>query len=115
MYTENWQVEGLEVQPSLLGYTNLVVAVTWKYTVQSSLGFHATSGVTTLIPPRDTDTYRDYNTLTESQVISWVHDSMGQEQINRLRQRTFSMLENSSQSLGSRNSLTSGFPWSQGV
>jgi hypothetical protein len=81
--TYDWRVEQMECYPQHEGHTDVVFTVHWR--VNAADGNHnATSygsvGVT-LEPDAD---FTPYDNLTQSQVIGWVKDALGEEQVTRI-------------------------------
>lgn len=80
MATYNWTVSALDCYPKYEGHTDVVFTVYWalvgvegKYT--SSI-YSSTAISSTVEEP-----YTPYADLTEAQVIGWVKDALGEDQV----------------------------------
>lgn len=78
--TYNWTVAQLDAYPTYENHTDVVFTVHWR---MDGTGGEHTAGVygsvgLTLDPEADFTPYAD---LTEAQVIGWVKDALGEEQV----------------------------------
>lgn len=71
----------MDVRPLLDGQTDVVVRVQWEATATDPVvgDTAGTQGYTQLSIP--SASFTPYSDLTESQVIGWVHDTMGPSQV----------------------------------
>lgn len=110
MYQETWEVVELEVKTNFLGYSQLVAAVQWRFTVDTNLGRSINVGWTALNFPRD-NVYTDYQNLTQEQVLVWVRESMGAERLNSLRQQALGVIQASAVDPVEVVRVQGQFPW----
>jgi len=78
--THNWIVSQLDAYPEYEGHTDVVFTVHWRLDGtdgEHTAGVYGTVGLT-LDPEATYDAYAD---LTEAQVIGWVQDALGEEQV----------------------------------
>jgi hypothetical protein len=73
--TYRWYIQALETYPNFNGYDYYVHKVFWRYNATNENG--VTSDITSISTFNDTDytidnSYHDYDSLTESEVISWL-------------------------------------------
>lgn len=78
--TYNWHIAALDCYPEYEGHTDVVFTAHWR--MDGTDGDH-TAGVygsvgLTLDPEA---TYTPYADLTEAQVVGWVKDALGEEQV----------------------------------
>lgn len=81
MITIKWQVEQLSCYPQVDNYVDVVFSVSWR--ANGTDGTHnATAYGEYAISPYDgSKPFIAFKDLTEEQVISWVQDLMGSEQV----------------------------------
>lgn len=81
MTTTTWLAEQLACYPTVDTYQNVVFSVAWR--VNAVDGEHsATAYGTQSLGPADADTtFTPYEDLTQEQVVGWVKDAMGADQV----------------------------------
>lgn len=78
--TYNWSVAQMDAYPEYEGNTDVVFTVHWRMEVtdgEYTAGVYGSIGVT--LDPEAT--FTPYADLTEAQVIGWVQDALGEEQV----------------------------------
>lgn len=78
--TYNWQIAQLDAYPTYENHTDVVFTVHWRMDGtdgEHTAGVYGSVGLT-LDPEADFTPYAD---LTEAQVIGWVKDALGEEQV----------------------------------
>lgn len=95
-----WKVIKIYTLPNVDGDQNLVTSVEWELTAVNPApwGIRIARGLTTLGKP--TGPYVPYETLTETQVLTWVKDAMGSTELARVENQVFQS------ALGMRNIVT---------
>jgi len=78
--TNTWKVAQLDAYPEYEGTADVVFTVHWTASATDGeyIGYSYGSQGLTLDPEA---TFVPYPDLTEAQVIGWVHDAMGEEQV----------------------------------
>ena len=80
MTTCNWTVAQLDAYPEYEGHSDVVLTVHWRLEGtddEHSTGVYGSVGLT--LDPEAT--YVPYADLTEEQVIGWVHEALGEDQV----------------------------------
>jgi hypothetical protein len=87
-----WKIETLNCKPSFDGKTNVVETIHWR--LNGVDGDYATSvyGSQGVTYEESTD-FIEYDNLTEDQLISWVKDTLGEEQVTNYENSVTSQLE----------------------
>jgi len=81
--TNTWVIEQMNCYPQAEGQTDVVFTVHWR--VNATDGTHnATSYGTVGITYVAGSPYTPYAQLTQSQVVGWVQDAMGHEQVTSI-------------------------------
>jgi hypothetical protein len=78
--TNTWNVQQMDAYPEYEGHTDVVFTVHWTLTGtdgEHAAGVYGTVGLT--LDPEAT--YTPYASLTQAQVIGWVQDALGEEQV----------------------------------
>jgi hypothetical protein len=78
--TNTWNVQQMDAYPEYEGHTDVVFVVHWTLTGtdgEHTAGVYGTVGLT--LDPEAT--YTPYASLTQAQVIGWVQDALGEEQV----------------------------------
>lgn len=78
--THNWSVAQMDAYPEYEGHTDVVFTVHWRMDGtdgEHTAGVYGSVGLT-LDPKAD---YVPYEKLTEKQVMGWVHEALGEEQV----------------------------------
>lgn len=90
--TYNWNVVQMEAYPEKDGYTNVVFQVHWTLTGtdgEYTGGAYGSVGVTL-----DGDGgYTPYDELTQEQVVGWVQEALGAEQVAELEANVAAQIE----------------------
>jgi hypothetical protein len=80
MTTYNWTVAQMDAYPEYEGHSDVVFNVHWRLNGtegEHAAGVYGSVGLT--LDPEAT--YVAYADLTEAQVIGWVHETLGEEQV----------------------------------
>ena len=85
MITKTWNITGLAVRPTLLGFNNVVSVVDWNFSVTAYDRTSTTFGAVQLGEP-GVD-FIDASELTQEQIISWVKNSLGNDAVAKLDSR----------------------------
>lgn len=84
MTTYTWSIKKIKVATNYQGHQNVVKNVQWFLTADNDGSQKTIMGSCLLEDP--TDTFIDYDSLTESVVISWVEQTLGLEKISRMKE-----------------------------
>jgi hypothetical protein len=80
MTTCNWTVAQLDAYPEYEGHSDVVFTVHWG--LEGTDGEHSTGVYGSVGLTLDPEaTYVPYADLTEEQVIGWVHEALGEDQV----------------------------------
>ena len=82
MITKTWNITGLGVRPTLLGFDNVVSIVNWNFSVTAYDRTSTTFGTVQLSEP-GVD-FIDASELTQDQIIAWVKNSLGNDAVAQL-------------------------------
>jgi hypothetical protein len=85
MITKTWNITGLGVRPTLLGFTNVVSVVNWNFSVTAYDRTSTTFGTVQLSEPGAE--FIDASNLTQDQIIAWVKSSLGNDAVSQLDSR----------------------------
>jgi len=108
-----WKIEKLDVKPQADDLQNVVISANWRLEAlderEESRKREYVFGKTTFEPP--SDTFIDFNSLTEDVVLSWVYEEIGQDQ------KAFAEKEVSDKLIASQNHefVVKPLPWNKGV
>jgi len=91
--TNTWNVIQLDTQPSAGKLSDYVVTVHW--TLSASDGDHIGSvyGTVSFNVDSSKPKYTDFSNLTLDEVLAWVHDSLGSDQIAALKANVATQIE----------------------
>lgn len=78
-----WKVTDLLVKPQVDGFTNVVYIVNWLVTDTDGVN-EVRKGGKTEVPLPAGDTFIPYDQLTENQVINWVKNVLGSEEVSSI-------------------------------
>jgi len=91
--TYNWVIEQMEAYPQYEGHSDVVFNVHWRLNANEG-NYNATSygsvGVT-LDPDSD---FVPYANLTQAEVVNWVKDALGEEQVADIERGLEGQIEN---------------------
>jgi hypothetical protein len=76
----NWSIISMETQKQLDGLTDVVISANWLCNDDSDIV--RTSGTVIFTPPQAS--FVPYDQLTQAQVIQWVFDTLGQDQVTAI-------------------------------
>ena len=79
--TIKWKVDALFVQSSDPAFPNDVIRVVWNVSATSPKGTVAETGGSTTVEPATQEDFVPYDQLTEDQVLGWVKEKLGDEQV----------------------------------
>jgi hypothetical protein len=98
MTTITWQIEQLSCYPQELGETDVVISVAWRVNgVDDTSGtplYATVYGTQGLNPYTSKSPFTPYADLTLAQVVGWVQDIMGAEQVAAINANIEQQIEN---------------------
>jgi hypothetical protein len=98
MTTITWSIEQLSCYPQELGETDVVFSAAWRVNgVDDTSGtplYATVYGSQGLAPYTPTSPFTPYADLTQAQVIGWVQDAMGAEQVAAINANIEQQIEN---------------------
>jgi hypothetical protein len=106
--TYAWNVVQMDAYPEYEGHTDVVFTVHWTLTGtdgEHTAGVYGTVGLT-LDPEADFTPYAD---LTEAQVVGWVKDALGEEQVTSYEENVAAQID----ALVNPPVVTPALPWSE--
>lgn len=74
-----WKIEAMDVRPVLDAYENVVITAYWR--ANGTDGDYSASVCGTITLEEPGVPFVEYENLTEAQVIGWVKDAMGEDQV----------------------------------
>ena len=93
MTTYNWTIQAMDCVPQEDGHTDVVVTAHWN--VQGTDGTYTASAYGTQSFTYDSGkAFIPYESLTESEVVTWVQDAMGPEGVASLQANLDTQIEN---------------------
>jgi hypothetical protein len=104
-----WSIQSIHVIPSLSdGYNNIVKKIYWSLNaINEQFVSDFLTGVATVDIFSDKSNFISYSDLTEEQIISWVHEILGEEEINNMKK----ILEDRIQSTLDHPTVMFPLPW----
>lgn len=106
MTTKTWTVEQMQCFPQYEGKENVVYVVNWLLTgTQGDYTAHIYS--TANLEYASGSPYTDYASLTPDQVIGWVKNSLGEEEVRKYETR----LDEELAKKAAPQLTTTGLPW----
>ena len=81
MTTITWQIEQMSCYPQELGETDVVFSAAWRVNGTDGTYNATVYGSQTLNPYTPKSPFTPYADLTQAQVVGWVQDMMGSEQV----------------------------------
>lgn len=106
--TYNWTVAQLDAYPTYENHTDVVFTVHWRMDGvdgEYTAGVYGSVGLT-LDPEADFTPYAD---LTEAQVIGWVKDALGEEQVASYEENVAAQID----ALVNPPVVTPPLPWAE--
>jgi regulator of protease activity HflC (stomatin/prohibitin superfamily) len=98
MTTITWQVEQMSCLPQEEGQTDVVISVAWRVngelTQDGTTYYTSVYGSQTLAPYTPKSPFTPYADLTLEQVVGWVQDMMGSEQVAAINANIEQQIEN---------------------
>jgi hypothetical protein len=98
MSTITWQVEQMSCYPEEAGQTDVVFSVAWRVNgVDDTSGtplYATVYGTESVSPYTAGAPFTPYANLTQAQVVGWVQDSMGAEQVASINASIEQQIEN---------------------
>lgn len=108
--TYTWTIQSIHVVPSLSddGYNNIVKKIYWSLsaTTEQFVSDFITD-VATVDIFSDKSNFISYSDLTQEQIISWIHEILGEEKINDMKK----LLEDRIQSILDYPTVMFPLPW----
>lgn len=92
MTTITWQIAQVDCVPQENAHTNVVRTVHWRVLATEDNYNASIPGITTLNPP--TDGFVEFDNLTEAQIVTWIKNTLGTEQVTALEDSLTRMIEN---------------------
>ena len=105
-----WSIQSIHVIPSLSddGYNNIVKKIYWSlHAINEQFVSDFLTDVATVDIFSDKSNFISYSDLTEEQIISWIHDILGEEKINNMEK----ILEDRIQSTLDHPTVMFPLPW----
>ncbi len=87
-----WSITKIKAYPAVEDKTNVICTVEWKLTGTNGEYNKQIFGLIS-IPVGDLETFTPHDELTEEQVLGWVHNVMGPDQIAQLEAGVSARLE----------------------
>jgi hypothetical protein len=87
-----WSITRIKAYPTVEDKTNVICTAEWKLTVTNG-DYNKQIFGTISIPIGDLEIFTPHDELTEEQVLGWVHNAMGLEQIAQLEAGVLAQLE----------------------
>lgn len=81
--TYEWVIEGLDAYPKMDNRVNQVHTVHWR--LNGVDGYSATAYGTVGVQYDSTTKFVDFTKLSKDEVVSWVIDALGEEEVTRLK------------------------------
>ena len=106
--TYNWHIAALDCYPEHEGNTDVVFVAHWRMDGtdgEHTAGVYGSVGLT-LDPEADFTPYAD---LTEAQVIGWVKDALGEEQVTGYEDNVAAQID----ALANPPVVTPALPWGE--
>ncbi len=106
MIEYNWIVSQMDAYPEYEGHTDIVFTVHWRLDGTDgthSAGVYGSIGLT-LDPAA---TFTPYANLTKAQVVGWIEDAMGEEQVAQYKSNIDSQID----ALVNPTTITPRPPW----
>ena len=100
MVTYNWNCKTVDAYPSVGENTNIVYNVHWRVTAVSDQvdsegnAYQASAIGTQVLNTEDITEFTPFDQLTNDQVVQWVKESMGEENVNNLESSLQSQIDN---------------------
>jgi hypothetical protein len=108
MATYNWTVAQMDAYPEYEGHSDVVFTVHWRLDGtddEHTAGVYGTVGLT--LDPEAT--YVPYADLTEAQVVGWVHEALGEDQVASYEDNVANQIA----ALVNPPVVTPALPWSE--
>ena len=87
-----WKIAEIKAYPTLEDKTDVVCTVVWQLVATSgNYGSQLQGSID--VPTQNINAFTPYEQLTEEQVLSWVQDTMGPEQVLNYEQGVLDELE----------------------
>ena len=81
--TYTWKIESLECNPSSNGQSNVVSVIHWR--CQATDGKNTAETYNVIPLPYVAGTFINYANLTETTVIGWLQNQLGQDQVTKIQ------------------------------
>lgn len=94
MTTITWQIDSLSCYPQEEGQTDVVISVAWRVNGTDGTYNATVYGSQTLNPYTPKSPFTPYADLLQSQVVGWVQDMMGEEQVAAINANIEQQIEN---------------------
>lgn len=88
-----WKIEQMEAYPEKDGFSDVVFTVHWRVNAADG-NYSATSYGSVGVQLDTTQNFTPYNQLTKEQVVSWVKDALGTEQVTQIESGLEGQIEN---------------------
>ena len=94
MTTITWTIEQLSCYPEVDNYTDVVFSAAWRVNGTDGTYNATVYGSQSLSPYTEGTPFTPYADLTQAQVIGWVQDAMGEEQVAAINANIEQQIEN---------------------
>jgi len=108
--TYTWNIQSIHVIPSLSddGYNNIVKKIYWSLNaINEQFVSDFIADMATVDIFSDKSNFINYSNLTQEQIISWIHEILGEEKINEMKK----LLEDRIQSTLDHPTVMFPLPW----
>jgi len=76
-----WSITQMSAYPYVQGNTDVVFTASWNLSGTDGVYLGSCYGSTSFPLPNDGSQFTPYNQLTQDQVLSWIFEAMGPEQV----------------------------------
>ena len=94
MTTITWQIDSLSCYPKEEGQTDVVFSAAWRVNGTDGTYNATVYGSQSLSPYTEGTPFTPYADLTQAQVIGWVQDAMGEEQVAAINANIEQQIQN---------------------
>jgi len=94
MTTITWQIDSLSCYPQEEGQTDVVFSAAWRVNGTDGTYNATVYGSQSLSPYTEGTPFTPYADLTQAQVIGWVQDAMGEEQVAAINANIEQQIQN---------------------
>lgn len=92
-----WSIESMNIVPDYQGMKDMVISVNWKINHKEQIGeceAHYSFSAMTELQPNDGESFTEYSSLTEDQVIEFVKHAIGEQSVQNFEDFVLNMTLN---------------------